>query len=556
MSSIPVCAIHYHPDAYRADRVGVKGRHAAGAGFLSGYFRHGRAEKFVTVTPNGRHAAEFSEMAKAIDLQGRNVSHLNSMLAKPGEAECLLVAGPGFDEFAWERRTRDQRAYSLCGITHTLSSDRVIEALSRYNLLPLQPWDALICTSQVARDVVRHTVENYGEYLERRLGAAPKVDLKLPIIPLGVDSSRYAADAEARARLRKHIGAAEEDFVILFLGRFTFHAKAHPVPMYLAAEGVARRLQDRKVHFVMAGQAPNETIYQSYLDSAAAYTEKASVHFVDGQDDDLVHASWQGADAFLSLSDNIQETFGLTPIEAMAAGLPAVVSDWDGYKDTIVDGETGFRIPTVTPSGGDGFEYAYLYQSGRDNYDRFVGRACMSTGSDLAAAVEALVRLAEDPALRHRMGAAGRRRAAEVYDWSVIVRAYEELWLELRELRHSAPEVAPRQPKESASPLYPDPFDIFRTHPSFVLSPETLVSLAPGMPEDANEFLSRHSFVSFSSEFRLSPSLTEMLLKRLGEAGTVPLAQLEAWVDPVERGPLRRTLPALAKFGLIRLSLS
>ncbi len=41
---------------------------------------------------------------------------------------------------------------------------------------------------------------------------------------------------------------------------------------------------------------------------------------------------WQAADIFTSLSDNIQETFGLTPIEAMAAGLPSVVTDWDGYQ--------------------------------------------------------------------------------------------------------------------------------------------------------------------------------------------------------------------------------
>ena len=32
---------------------------------------------------------------------------------------------------------------------------------------------------------------------------------------------------------------------------------------------------------------------------------------------------------FVSLSDNIQETFGLTPIEGMASGLPLIVSDAD-----------------------------------------------------------------------------------------------------------------------------------------------------------------------------------------------------------------------------------
>jgi glycogen synthase len=49
------------------------------------------------------------------------------------------------------------------------------------------------------------------------------------------------------------------------------------------------------------------------------------------------------------MSDNIQETFGLTPLEAMAAGLPVIVGDWDGYKDTVRDGVDGFRIPSLMP---------------------------------------------------------------------------------------------------------------------------------------------------------------------------------------------------------------
>ena len=38
-------------------------------------------------------------------------------------------------------------------------------------------------------------------------------------------------------------------------------------------------------------------------------------------------------DIFVSLSDNIQETFGLTPLEGMASGLPVVATDWNGYRD-------------------------------------------------------------------------------------------------------------------------------------------------------------------------------------------------------------------------------
>jgi len=521
---------------------------------LTGMFRHGRADQLVSVTRNDKHIAEFAEMARERDPKNRPVKGLHSMLQSGASAECLMVAGPSFDEFAWERRAGSQRAYSLCGVTHTLSSDRIIASLSNYLLLPLQQWDALVCTSHVARDVVTRTMENYAEYLGRRAGVRIEPALKLPVIPLGVDADRYAPNAAARQMMRDRIGAAEGDFVILFLGRFTFHAKAHPVPMYLAADQAAKRMPGRKVHLVMAGQAPNDRIMEMYRDGAERFVKTAFVHFIDGQDDALVSASWQGADVFLSLSDNIQETFGLTPIEAMAAGLPAVVSDWDGYKDTVVDGETGFRVPTTAPAAGHGSDLAFRYQTGRDNYDRFIGRACMSTSCDLEAAVDALVRLAEDPGLRARMGEAGRARARSHYEWSVIIRAYEELWMELRDIREHAEEAAPRQEGETASPFHPDPFDVFAAYPSFVIGSDSIVTVDSSKIETEFKAILSHDFCTFSQELMLPREQTAAVLRRLSEAGTVTVREIEQWTGADERSKLHRVLPWLAKFGLIKLS--
>jgi len=41
---------------------------------------------------------------------------------------------------------------------------------------------------------------------------------------------------------------------------------------------------------------------------------------------------------------NPEEHYGIVPIEAMAAGTPPIVADGGGQKETVIHGETGFRV--------------------------------------------------------------------------------------------------------------------------------------------------------------------------------------------------------------------
>ncbi|HEX71903.1 MAG TPA: glycosyltransferase family 1 protein [Candidatus Hydrogenedentes bacterium] len=85
------------------------------------------------------------------------------------------------------------------------------------------------------------------------------------------------------------------------------------------------------------------------------------------------------------------EPFGLTAVEAMAAGRPVCASRIGGLQDIVRHGETGFLL-----SPGDAPEWA-----------------------------KALEILLDNPALRREMGAAGRRVAETEYDWDrVIARHY------------------------------------------------------------------------------------------------------------------------------------
>lgn len=463
---LPTAAIYFHPDAYSVARKDLKGRHSAGAGFLRAFARYHAGSPLFCCADSRALAVEFTKAIEADAGRARPVVWIPSpdthRLAEPG---CLFLPGPDLGEQAWQRRCFDQRGYSLCGVTHTISTFGVMDLLGEYLIAPLQSWDALVVTSRPAHDAIRTVLESWGEYLGARLGTRPNLSLRLPIIPLGVDCERFA-DTPARramgARLRQQQGIAPEDIVVLFFGRLSFHAKAHPLPMFQACE-LAQAKTNRKIHLLLTGGASNKEIGQEFADGARRYCPSVNTIILDGSNPVNAEASWFAANIFMSLSDNIQETFGLTPIEAMAAGLPVIVSDWDGYRDTISDDEVGFRVPTLIPPIGSGRDLAFRHMVGIDNLDRYLGYVSQSTAIDTVAAAEALLRLIEDDELRSRMGEAGRRRARALFDWSVIMGAYEQLWNELAEARTHGLEVAPLAAGEEPVPLRADPFRVFQS---------------------------------------------------------------------------------------------
>ena len=96
---------------------------------------------------------------------------------------------------------------------------------------------------------------------------------------------------------------------------------------------------------------------------------------------------------------SIYEPLGIVNLEAMACETAVVASATGGIVEVVVDGETGYLIPL-----GEGYEAAF------------------------AARVNALV---ADPARAAAMGAAGRARAVERFDWTAIAEETVALYASL-----------------------------------------------------------------------------------------------------------------------------
>jgi starch synthase len=549
-------AIYYAPDGYETGGERLLGRQAAGEGFLKGLVTHGSSAKFYCYAANKTLVQDFVRRVQPWaqrDLQVVWIPHGDSRGL--GSAGTLYRPDTVLDEHAWHRRHRSQRDYSLCGVTHTIATRGALDALGRLMLAPLQSWDALICTSQAVRAAVDRIHGSLGEYLAQRFGGGeftPKI--QLPVIPLGVNTDQFADSkiaSASRAALRTELGIVSGDVLVLYVGRLIHYAKAHPIPMYLALEKAARKTP-RKIHLIQAGWFEQEgKVEQDFKDAAQQLCPSVRCVFLDGRKPDVRSTVWAAADIFMSLSDNVQETFGITPIEAMAAGLPVVVSDWDGYRESVRDGVDGFRVPTVIPPAGAGLDWSAAFGANMMNYSTFIANAAMVTSVDVDVAARRVGELVDDAELRQRMGDAGRIRAREVYDWRVVIRAYEALWHELAEQRAGAAESAIVSAGAAANPWCDDPFRLFGHYASSALGSETrLTATRERSPEDTR-LLHDHPLARPGREQRAPVAVIEQLLEVLRGDAPLSVQELQQRFSSVPTPVLTRTLVYLLKFDLI-----
>ena len=474
--------IYYHPEAYTTSGPKLMGRNAAGESFLRGFLSHSASSEFWAQVDKPEHAQHF---AHAVSSFGRtepvHAVSRNTLgaLTQPG---VVYYPGPGIGEHALARAAFGHGAWSLCGITHTTSSAGAMDALADVLVAPVQPWDAVICTSSAVKDNVTRLLQAQVDYLQARLGITRVVLPQLPVIPLGIHTADFAFSDAQKTAARAALGVSPDALVVLFMGRLSFHAKAHPLAMYQALEAAARA-SGKSVVLVECGWHANDFIAKAYADAAALACPSVRVVTLDGRDAAARQTAWAGADVFCSLSDNIQETFGIVPIEAMAAGLPVVVSDWDGYKDTVRDGVDGLRIATLMPQAGLGGDLALRHALEVDTYDMYCGHTCSLVAVDVQAAAAAFERLFNSPELRRQMGEAGRARAQALYDWKPIIGQYEALWASLSELR--AAQAKDLQPLAHPWPARMDPFHAFASYPTQSLTPQTVLGLVDADPNTA-----------------------------------------------------------------------
>jgi len=532
-----MACIYFHPDGFTTAGRQVMGRHVAGESFLSAYLRYACDDNFALFLEDESHLNVFNDLADAEGVKSSPAVIKRSNYKQLSSHQIFFKPGPNLSNLARQRSLFGDSSWSLCGITHTISSDTAMDQIVDLTVAPLQPWDALICTSSAVKNSVEVLLRNQINYIANRFQAKRCPLPQLPVIPLGVDQSKFKFSSDFRRTSRRDFGIGIEDIVVLYVGRLSFHAKANPCVMYESIQQAARSI-DGRVVLIECGWFYNDYILRSFNQARQYFSPNIDFVSVDGRQPELLQRAWAAADIFCSFSDNIQETFGITPIEAMASGLPVVVSNWNGYKDTVRDGIDGFSIPTSMPAPSLRQNLGRDLGVGTIDYDLYLGLTALQVTVSLEHAVRAFRSLFESKALRLSMGENARKSVAFQYDWSVIIPQYNDLWLHLSERRNHKAKTMGLSPA-NPFPARPDPFELFKNYPSSLMNKDSNLRLFRSSEDSLHRLNSILSMKMFSpySNFFLDHSLLVLIVEMVNDLGMVTVESLYhslAFKDPIK----------------------
>lgn len=146
---------------------------------------------------------------------------------------------------------------------------------------------------------------------------------------VGIDTTQYDFSAKVREEKRMELGIPLDAFLLISVGEL--NANKNNTVIIKALE----KLKLNNLHYVLCGVGDKQKELQQQVDTAGLH---GNVHFLGYRTD--VKELYQMADCFVMPS--FREGLSRSIMEAMASGLPCIVSKIRGNTDLIEDGKGGF----------------------------------------------------------------------------------------------------------------------------------------------------------------------------------------------------------------------
>lgn len=200
--------------------------------------------------------------------------------------------------------------------------------------------------------------------------------------PFPVDRDEFRFHEGLRARVRQQWAFGDDEFVLLYTGRLS--AQKNILTLVRSTVfGLSQK--QRKFRLVLAGefddlgspffglnQKKNEYFngFSRLLDSLPLeLREKVTT---TGQlDKQKLLSLYHASDLFVSLSTHHDEDYGMSPIEALCSGLPAVMSDWGGFASFSIDRDSVELVPVQLTNIGPTLDIPTYQKQLKKAYDHW-----------------------------------------------------------------------------------------------------------------------------------------------------------------------------------------
>ena len=377
-----------------------------------------------------------------------------------------------FPGLVYLRNNYAKNKFPITGLIHSLNGIETNYHALKILTAPLLPYDTIICSSKAGEKVVR----NIFMHLEKNFtldNTAFSFKGNLQIIPLGISDTLFMFPEKRESR--KRLSLPENAVVLLTLGRFSPQTKSDPYPLIKTFQKLTQHVSDKAVTLVLAGGA-NERQIRIVKQIISECGLENYVKLITNFPNDSKPYIYSAADIYISLSDNLQETFGISVIEAMAAGLPVIASDINGYSELIIHEQTGYKVPTLWT---DTFELAELADIMNFETMQLMLAQCMAV--DTEELYKYLYNLVNNNNLRVSMGKKAQKVVEDNYRWLNIIHKYEELWdsLDEKSVAYSG-EISSHE-----NPFLNDYLDTFSHYPTSTINKENMCAIT----EDGKDVL-------------------------------------------------------------------
>lgn len=207
---------------------------------------------------------------------------------------------------------------------------------------------------------------------------------KINITPFGVDIEKFS---------KKNIQKDDSKIIIGSIKKLTpkYGMKYGILAIDFLVKNLLDDQQNIKLEYRIYGEGEEKQELELLAEKCGISN---TVKFMGRVPNEVVPKALNEMDIFLGNSILDSESFGVAIVEAMACEVPVIVTDVDGFKEVVDNGNAGIMVPRKDPK----------------------------------AMADEIYKLIENPELRKEIGQKQRKRVIENYNWVENVRKMEGIY--------------------------------------------------------------------------------------------------------------------------------